>query len=105
MIKSLEDVNPRNYDKGFIMEFIQKVSPFTETNQKLLYLIEQFFQNDMDVPITVSMNETEIDPETKENRIKFFMLWLNGTTLYTGTHFVKEKDLTNGMILNDYEPE
>lgn len=105
MIKSLEDVNPKNYDKKFVIEFIQKVAPFTENSPKFVYLIDQFFDNDMEIPITVSMNETEIDPETKENRIKFFMLWLNGTTLYTGTHFVKESDMTNGMILNDYEPE
>lgn len=105
MIRALEDVNVRDYDKNFIIEFIQNVSPFTTNNKKLMYKIEEFFKNDMDIPVTISMNETEIDPETKENKIKFFMLWMNGTTLYCGTHFVKESDMTNGMILNDYEPE
>lgn len=103
MIRKLDDVDPSNYERKFITEFIEKVSPFTENNPRLQYLIDEFLKKDMDVPITVAMNESEIDPVTKENRIKFFMLWLSGRTLYTGTEFVKESEATRGIQFADYE--
>ena len=105
MIRQLENVDPSNYDKTHVMEFIQKVSPFTETNQRLLYLIEDFLNNDMESTITVSTNETEIDPNTKENKIKMFMLWYNNNTVYSGTAFVRESEMTKGIEFSRYEPE
>lgn len=103
MIKKQEDVDPSNYSREFIIEFIQKVSPFTDNNPRLSYLINEFLQKNMDVPITVAMNETIRDPDTKQNKIKFFMLWLNGTTLYTGTDFVNESEASKGINFANYE--
>lgn len=103
MIRKLDDIDISTYDKNFVIEFIQQVSPFTDNNPRITYLIEEFLKKKMDVPITVAMNETTIDPVTKENRIKFFMLWLNGRTLYTGTAFIKESEMTKGIQFADYE--
>lgn len=103
MIRKLDDIDPATYDKNFVMEFIQKVSPFTDSNPRLTYLIKEFLDKKMDVPITVAMNESETDPNTKEKKIKFFMMWLNGRTLYTGTAFIKESEMTKGIHFADYE--
>ncbi len=103
MIKKLDDVNPLDYERNFITEFIQKVSPFTENNSRLQYLIEQFLESNMETPITVATNEAQIDPVTKENKIKFFMLWLEGKTLYTGTAFISESEASKGITFADYE--
>jgi hypothetical protein len=103
MIRQLENVDPNNYQLEFVTEFIKKVSPFTENNPRLSSLIEDFLKHDMDVPVTVALNEKEIDPVTKQNKIRMFMLWLNGTTLYTGTAFVPESEMSKGIHFADYE--
>lgn len=105
MIRKLDDVDPSNYQRSFVMEFIQTTSPFTVNNPRLTYLIEQFLDNNMETPITISMNETIKDPVTNENEIKFFMLWLNNRKLYTGTSFIKESEVSNGIHLGNYELE
>jgi hypothetical protein len=103
MIRQLDNIYPGNYVKEYVTDFIEKVSPFTENNPRLSSLIEEFLDKNMDVPITVAMNEKEIDPVTKENKIRMFMLWLNGTTLYTGTAFVPESEMSRGINFADYE--
>ena len=102
MIKKLEDVDS-NYERAFIINFIQRSSPFTENNPRLQYLINEFLEKKMNVPVTVALNEKQIDPITKENRIRFFMLWLNGRNLYSGTAFVKDSESTRGINFSDYE--
>lgn len=103
MIKKLEDVDPSNYEKNFIVDFIQRSSPFTENNPRVQYLINEFLEKNMDVPVTIALNEKQIDPNTKENRIRFFMLWLSGRTLYSGTAFVRDSESTRGINFSDYE--
>jgi hypothetical protein len=103
MIRKLEDVNLSNYDPNFVIEFIHRVSPFTENNPRLTYLVNEFLQKNMDVPVTVAMDESQTDPATKENKIKFFMLWYNNNTLYTGTAFIKESEMTQGIQFANYE--
>ena len=102
MIRKLENID-KIENKQEIVNFIKKVSPFTEQNARLKYLVEEFIDNDMNKPVLVSMNEMRIDPFTRTNSIKHFMVWTIRTTLFVGTEFISESELTSGLNLSKYE--
>ena len=102
MIRKLENVD-KIESREELIDFIKKVSPFSDQNPRLMYVINEFFAGNMQRPYVVSMNETSIDPITKINSIKHFMIWSIGTTMYVGTEFIPEPELTKGLNVSDYE--
>jgi hypothetical protein len=100
MIRKLENVN--EISPNDISNFIKKVSPFTETNPRLQFLVKEFLDEHMNHSVLVSMNETQIDPVTKINNVKHFMIWTIGTTLFVGTEFISEPELTAGVNFTKY---
>jgi hypothetical protein len=101
LIRKLENIN--KIEKEQIMDFIKKASPFTEQNSRLHYVVSEFIADDMQRPYMVAMNESTIDPVTKINSLKHFVIWSNKNTLYVGTEFISEPEVTAGVNLSKYE--
>ena len=102
MIKRLENIDKLENKQEEMKSFIKKVSPFTEQNPRLNYLVDRFLQ-DIEMPVLIMMNETVIDPFTKINKIKHFMTWVTSNNLYTGTAFIPEFEISKGVNFSDYE--
>lgn len=102
MINELENID-KIKDQNDIRNFIKKASPFSEQATILDYIIDEFFKSNMQKPMMIMMNETVIDPVTKINKIKHFLLWTILTSLYVGTAFINEPEINQGVNLKDYQ--